>query len=99
MLLISSHPEVLRRHLTEVLESYWQALTQALRTNGSAVDATFQDLVNNVEKMWMYGYMFYTVSLIEMLANDKTTEDRLKGIVTFLEERGSFKRFLQNIDR
>lgn len=99
MLLISSHPEVLRRHLTEVLECYWQALTQALRTNGSAVDATFQDLVNNVEEMWMYGYMFYTVSLIEMLANDKTTVDKLRGIVTCLEERYSFKRFLQNIDR
>lgn len=26
--------------------------------------------------MWMYDYMFYTVSLIEMLANDKTTMDR-----------------------
>ncbi|XP_042875024.1 uncharacterized protein LOC122255178 [Penaeus japonicus] len=95
MLLISSHPEVLRRHLTEVLESYWQALTNDLRVNGAAVEATLQDLMDSVEEMWMYGYMFYTVSLIEMMANEKTNVDRLRCIVTFLEERGAFKKFLQ----
>lgn len=43
--------------------------------------------------MWMYDYMFYTVSLIEMLANDKTTVDRLRCKITCLEERGNFQIF------
>ncbi|KAK4318723.1 hypothetical protein Pmani_010295 [Petrolisthes manimaculis] len=57
-----------------------------------------EQLAANVEKMWIYGFMFLTVSLHDFLNGDSISRDRLDGAMTFLEKRGVFRRFLEKFD-
>ncbi|XP_063588797.1 uncharacterized protein LOC134765942 [Penaeus indicus] len=95
LLLMSSHPVVYEQHLNDVLQSYWQSLTEALEKNGASVDCTFQDLVDCVEKMWMYGFMFFTASLPDLLDNNITAFHRGQNAVKFLEQKKVLSKFLQ----
>ncbi|XP_050695184.1 uncharacterized protein LOC126985000 isoform X2 [Eriocheir sinensis] len=93
LLLMSGAPHTYTEHLAEVLECYWESLEQSLKKNGIPVDITFPDLVRNVESMWIYGYMFFTLSLSAMIGN-QIDEDRVKAVVHFMEKKEVFKKFL-----
>lgn len=54
-----------------------------------------EELVANVEEMWMFGFMFLTVSLHDFMNGDNLSRDRLDGALTFLEKRAVFRRFLE----
>ncbi|XP_037788686.1 uncharacterized protein LOC119584244 [Penaeus monodon] len=95
LLLMSGEPVVYEQHLNDVLESYWESLTEALRKNEVSVNNTFQELVNCVEQMWIYGFMFLTASLNDLLENNLITVERTKHVITFLEEKNIFSKFLQ----
>ncbi|XP_027225870.2 uncharacterized protein [Penaeus vannamei] len=95
LLLMSGEPVVYEQHLKDVLESYWQSLTEALRKNEVSVCNTFEEFVNCFEQMWMYGFMFFTCSLSDMLENNMITVQRTKHVIKFLEEKNVFSKFLQ----
>lgn len=66
------------------------------KENSTSQDSVgLEDLAANVEEMWMYGFMFLTVSLHDFLNGDSISRDRLDGTMTFLEKRGVFRRFLE----
>nr|XP_027225899.1 uncharacterized protein LOC113817979 [Penaeus vannamei] len=96
LLLMSSHPVVYEQHLNDVLRSYWQSLTEALEKNGASVDCTFEDLSRCVEEMWMYGFMFFTASLPDLLDNNITALHRGQNAVKFLEQKKVLSKFLQS---
>lgn len=96
LLLVSGIPSVYTDHLTEVLECYWGRFNHALKENGVSVNKTFQDLVQNLDNLWMHGYMFLSASLPDLMANDKITEGRIRAVVSFLEKKGAFANFLQS---
>ncbi|MPC24325.1 uncharacterized protein LOC123514357 [Portunus trituberculatus] len=93
LLLMSAEMSCYTEHLTEILECYWKCFEQSLQRNGVSIDVSFQDFVCNVELIWMYGYSFLCASLPGLLETH-ITEDRVRAVVHFLEERGVFKKFL-----
>ncbi|XP_063867693.1 uncharacterized protein LOC135104340 isoform X2 [Scylla paramamosain] len=93
LLLMSAEVSCYTEHLTEILECYWKSFEQSLQKNGVTVDVSFQDLVCNVELIWMYGYSFVCASLPGLLKTN-ITEDRVRAVVQFLEKREVFKNFL-----
>ncbi|XP_042875022.1 uncharacterized protein LOC122255176 [Penaeus japonicus] len=95
LLFMSSHPVVYEQHLNEVLVNYWQSLTEALEKNGVSVESTFQDLVECVEEMWMYGFMFLTASWNDLLSSNLMTAQRAQHAIHFFEKKNTFSKFLQ----
>ncbi|KAK4318727.1 hypothetical protein Pmani_010299 [Petrolisthes manimaculis] len=95
LLFMSAHPTVYTYHLDQVLSCYWEKLTSAMKMNDIRVNVTYQQLRDNVERLWMYGYMFLTASLPDLLPN-KITEDRFRAVVTFLHDRRAFTAFLNS---
>ncbi|XP_042205530.1 uncharacterized protein LOC121854804 isoform X3 [Homarus americanus] len=94
LLLMSSHPSVYNEHLIETLEFYWDNFERALKQNGVSSGISFEDLVRNLEDMWMYGFMFMSASLSVLVENSKITVGRVQAIVSFLEEKEAFAKFL-----
>lgn len=97
LLILSSSPYVYEDHLTEVLACYWESFKGALVKNGGAaveLKFSFQDLVRNVEDLWLYGFMFFSAAFPDLLDFNKMSETRLKSIITFLVKRGAFAKFL-----
>ncbi|KAG7155587.1 uncharacterized protein LOC121854804 isoform X2 [Homarus americanus] len=95
MLYMSSDPKLLSENLEQLLESYWQTFSKVVTAGGVTPDVTFEQLLANVENMWMYGFMFLAVSIHDFLNGDNISEYRLFGAMSFLEKNGFFKRFLE----
>ncbi|XP_045128163.1 uncharacterized protein LOC123514358 [Portunus trituberculatus] len=93
LLLVSAEVSCYTEHLTEILECYWKCLEQSLQSNGVTVDVSFQDFVHNFESMWIYGYTLFCAGIPDLLKSH-ISEDRVRAVVYFLEERGVFKNFL-----
>lgn len=93
LLLMSGAPHTYTEHLAEVLECYWENLELSLKKNDIPVDITFPDLVRNVDSMWIYGYMFFTLSLSAVIGN-QIDEERVRAVVHFMEKKDVFKKFL-----
>ncbi|KAK3868128.1 hypothetical protein Pcinc_026450 [Petrolisthes cinctipes] len=96
LLLMSSNPIVYQEHLTEVLECYWLSFEEALIKNGvrSKLNVSLHDLFENVEAMWMYGFMFFSAAFSHLMSYQMMSENRAKAVVSFLEKRGVFEKFL-----
>lgn len=96
LLLIGAHPDVYNKHLTETLQYYWDVFEQSLKKNGHSVSVTFEDMLRNLEDLWMHGYVFYSFCLPFRLADDKSeilSDDRMRAIVHFLDKRGVFAKY------
>lgn len=94
MFFMSSDPKILEENLDDILESYWDTLSNTVQAGGGSLDITLEELMANVNDMWMYGFMFLTVSIHDFLNGDNISDERLKGVYRFLEKKGVFKRFL-----
>lgn len=94
MFFMSSDPKILEENLDEVLKSYWHTFSETVRAGGASVDITLEQLMANIEEMWMYGFMFLAVSIHDFLNGNNISESRLFGAFSFLENKGVFKRFL-----
>lgn len=98
LLFMSSNPLVYQEHLNEVLEYYWLSFEQALIKNGarSKLNVSLHDLFENVEAMLMYGFMFFSAAFSHLMSCNMMSENRAKAVVSFLEKRGVFDKFLAN---
>lgn len=96
LLFMSAHPTVYTHHLDQVLRCYWESFTNAMKKNDLSINVTFQQLKDNVERLWMFGYMFLTASLPDLMQNNKITEDRVRTVVSFLHDRRAFTAFLNS---
>ena len=94
MLLMSAVPSVYEEHLEEVLQSYWKSFTNALTKNNADTPIQFEDVVNNLKKLWMHGFMFFSASLPDMLGNGKITEERILKVISFLNGMGVLSDFV-----
>lgn len=94
MFFMSTDPQVLEEHLEDIMQDYWGVLCRVVKAGGSEVGVTFEQLMANVEEMWMAGFMFLAVSLHDFLSSDTISQKRLLGAFTFLEKRGVFAKFL-----
>lgn len=97
LLLCSCDPSVFSNSLREVLDHYWKSFEQALKKNGFSVDLSYQDVLDNLESMWMHGYMFHTATLPYLMDTAQITEERVRAVATFLHQRGMFDNFLQSL--
>lgn len=93
---LSSEPGVHTKHLMEVLRHYWENFEQALQKNECSVDLCFQNLLDDLDFMWMYGFMFLCAAFPDMIPNGQMTEERLRANVSFLYERDVFAKFLKS---
>ncbi|XP_071530138.1 uncharacterized oxidoreductase dhs-27-like [Panulirus ornatus] len=94
MFFMSSDPEIFEENLDEILESYWHTFTETVTAGGASVDITLEQLMINIEEMWMHGFMVLAVSIHDFLSADNISESRLFRAFNFLEKKGVFKRFL-----
>ncbi|XP_045604605.2 uncharacterized protein [Procambarus clarkii] len=95
-LLLSANPSVYNEHLNEVLEFYWENFEQALKKTEISVNISFQDLVKNVESMWIFGFMFLSAALHDLMDTSKMSEGRLQSIIFFLKKKNVFDKFLKS---
>ncbi|KAG0715338.1 hypothetical protein GWK47_012133 [Chionoecetes opilio] len=94
MFFMSTDPHLLEEHLEDIIQDYYGALCKVVKAGGGEVVVTLEQLVANVEEMWMYGFMFLAVSIHDFLGSDNISQERLLGAFTFLEKRGVFAKFL-----
>lgn len=94
MFFMSTDPHVLEEHLEDIMQDYWTALCKVVEAGGGQVGVTFEQLMANVEEMWIYGFMFLVVSIHDFLGSDNISKQRMLGAFTFLEKRGVFAKFL-----
>lgn len=97
MFFMSSDPRILQEHLDELLESYWNTLTGTVEAGGGSLGITFEQLMTNIDDMWMYGFMYLTVSIHDFLNGDNISDKRITGAYRFLEKKGVFRRFLAEV--
>lgn len=98
MFFMSTDPQVLEEHLDDIMQDYWDVLCRVVEAGGSDLGVTFEQLMANVEEMWMYGFMFLAVSLHGFLGRDNISQKRLLGAFTFLEKRGVYAKFLAQFE-
>lgn len=99
MFFMSSEPEILENHLDEVLRSYWVSLTDTVQAFGVTLDVSFEQFRQNVEDLWLYGFMMVGISIHDFLGEGNLTEERLLGYIKFLETKGVFSDFVKKIER
>lgn len=99
MFFMSTDPHVLEEYLEDIMQDYWGILCKVVEAGGGELGVTFEQLMSNVEEMWMYGFMFLAVSLHDFLGSDNISQGRLLGAFTFLEKRGVFAKFLAEFGR
>ncbi|XP_045604607.1 uncharacterized protein [Procambarus clarkii] len=98
MLFMSSDPKILKENLGEVLENYWCTFYKVVTAGGASVEVSLEELSANVEEMWMYGFMFLAVSIMDFLNGDSISDYRVDGALRFLEKKGVFKKFLEEFE-
>ncbi|KAK3868127.1 hypothetical protein Pcinc_026449 [Petrolisthes cinctipes] len=92
LLFLSGKPSAYQQHLTELLNCYWNKFEQAMKEMSIPVSITYEQVKQNVEDMCIYGYMSVTDSLNTHLANNIITENRIKHIINFMNEKGHFSK-------
>lgn len=97
LFLCSADPCVYNHHLLEVLRYYWDSFDQSLKNNNILLDLTFEDMLQNLENMWIHGFMVFSAWTHCNLENGKITEERVRAVVSFLEKRGVFVNFLKSV--
>lgn len=96
LLLMSAEPLVYVEHLSEVLDHYWQSYQRSLQKNEIDINVSYHDMVTSLESLWIHGFMSVSMSLPFLLDHGKMTEERVRAVVSFLEERRTFDNFLQS---
>ncbi|XP_047498088.1 uncharacterized protein LOC125045068 isoform X2 [Penaeus chinensis] len=96
LLLMSSEAEVYEDHLTEALSSYWHSFTSTLKAFKRQPSLAFEDLLDAVDKCWQVGFMMLMTSLESHLDQGKITEERVKRVVAFLNNKMIFETALDN---
>lgn len=99
ILFMSGDMEVLEPHLTLILQTYWETLISTLQKGETTIDITFEMFMQNVEKLWLLGFIFLTASLHDFLPADNISERRLKAAYNFLNCRNLFNIILEEFDR
>lgn len=94
MFFMSTDPQVIEEHFEDIIHDYWEILCRVVETGGGQVGVTFEQLMANVEEMWMFGFMYLAVSIHDFLGSNNISEKRLLGAFTFLEKRRVFEKFL-----
>lgn len=94
LLLMSCEAEVYEERLAEALSSYWHSFSDTLKTCKMSLSFTFEDLVDAVEKSWHIGFMMLMTSLESHMDQGKITEERVKRVVNFLNNKGIFESIL-----
>lgn len=95
MFLMSTDPTVLETHLNEVLLAYWNTLKTSLEDQDMQCPVTFEQLNENVERLWMFGLVFLATSIQSFLVGQKISNTRLKKYIDFfLDRNGVFSMFL-----
>ena len=94
MFFMSTDPQVLEEHLEDIMQDYWSVLCRVVETGGGEVGVTLEQLMANVEEMWMVGFVFLTVSIHDFLGSDNISHERMLRAFTLLEKREVFARFL-----
>ncbi|XP_076042640.1 uncharacterized protein LOC143026327 [Oratosquilla oratoria] len=88
MLIVSANPSVLEDHMYEILGVYWDSYVSTLRKAGVTNEVTFSELLENVQRLWMYGLSILAASLEFFIANEAITEEHILAIVDFVEGTG-----------
>lgn len=97
LLLCSGDPCVYNDYLMDVLGCYWETFDQALKNNNILLDISFEDMLHNLEKMWMHGFMVASAWTTCNMENGKITKERVRAVASFLEKRGVFNNFLKSL--
>ena len=95
MFFMSSNASVLENHLEEVLTAYWESFTESLSKHEIDCPISFQQLKDNVENMWISGFLYLAVSIHDFLDGDGISDERLEGLLRFLEKRNVLSQFIQ----
>lgn len=98
MFFMSSDIEVLDNHLEEVLKEYWFIFTNVLKANGTEAGITFEQLVDNVEELWVCGFIILACSIHDFIPGGNLTHERLRRAIKFLEDRGMFTKLIDDIN-
>ncbi|XP_037786982.1 uncharacterized protein LOC119582649 [Penaeus monodon] len=96
LLLMSSEAEVYEEHLAEALSSYWHSFTSTLKIFERPPSLAYEDLVDAVDKSWQVGFMMLMTSLESHLDQGKISEERVKRVVAFLDNKRIFETALDN---
>ncbi|XP_064119363.1 uncharacterized protein LOC135224360 isoform X2 [Macrobrachium nipponense] len=94
MFFMSSNPEVLEKHMDELLTCYWESFNQPLQSLGMTSGITFEQFKKNVDDLLLFGFAILAVSIHDFLPAGNLTKKRLLCAIDFLEKKGTFKKFV-----
>lgn len=96
MLLMSSQPTVFEDQLQEILDSYWSTYKSVLTSSSGVSDdlQTCDAFRDTVDSFWYLGFMMLVSSVETHLKESKITEERLRCVVAFVEEKGVLEKML-----
>ncbi|KAK7078113.1 hypothetical protein SK128_025517 [Halocaridina rubra] len=98
MFFMSCSPHILEYHLDEVLKSYWNSLQAVMEAAAVAINVTYEEFRENIENLWLYGFMMIAISIHDFLGAGNLTHERLHGYIDFLYRKGVFAKFITMIE-
>ncbi|XP_069180794.1 uncharacterized protein [Procambarus clarkii] len=97
MFFMSSDINVLENHLEEVMNDYWSTFTKVIKANGTEINITFDQLMTNVEDLWVSGFIILVASIHDFIPAGNLTDERLRAAIKFLENRGMFTKLIDEL--
>ena len=90
---MSTDPRLLESNLSELIATYFGAL------EGVCGDLPFSlvEVEENVESLWMDGFIRLIASLLSFRSAGNITDERLLGFLHFLSKRNVFSKFLEKL--
>ncbi|XP_076047613.1 uncharacterized protein LOC143029088 isoform X2 [Oratosquilla oratoria] len=88
LFLMSTNPTVFEEHLYEILGIYWDSYVNTLKKADITPEGTFTDLMECLEKLWLYGFMMLVASIEDFTSNGAITDSRLLKVVDFMDRKG-----------
>ncbi|KAF2360186.1 Protein of unknown function DUF227 [Trinorchestia longiramus] len=92
---MSTDPQVLEESLDEILSEYWSSFSGALEKESVECPVSWQQFRDNVERLWIYGFVFLAASIHDFLDGDSISNKRINGYLDFLAKRNVFHSFLK----
>ena len=96
MFCMSCDEDMLEKQLDVILKCYWDSFCANLQIAHIAPPVSYREFEKSLQDHWMIGFLNLSCSFEQFVANNILTEERMIGVMNFLQKKNVFDKFIQD---